>query len=237
MESLFSFVVPPGPCGYLPDQNWSLEYEQFLNIRPEEYVQRMNQGWRRFGTMLFHPRCPACSACQSLRVLVDQFHPDRSQRRNRQANEGKIHLRIGEPSVSRPKLLLYDRYHAFQTATKGWPVRPAKDVPSYVESFVDNPFPTREYCYYLGERLVGVGYVDDLPGGYSAIYYYYDPEERRRGLGTWNVLNIIEQAAARRIPYVYLGYYVVGSPSMSYKARFRAHDILMSSGQWLRVNA
>jgi arginine-tRNA-protein transferase len=197
----------------------------------------MNQGWRRFGTTLFHPRCPACTACRSLRVLVDQFRPNRSQRRNRLINEGEIRTQIGEPSVTKAKLLLYDRYHAFQSETKGWPDRPAKDALSYVESFVDNPFPTWEYCYYLGERLVGVGYADDVPGAYSAIYFYYDPEERRRGLGTWNVLTLIEQAAARRVPYLYLGYYVVGCSSMSYKARFRPHEIRSPSGRWLRADA
>jgi leucyl-tRNA---protein transferase len=237
MESLFSFVAPPSPCGYLPDQMWSLEYEHFLTIQPEEYLQRMDRNWRRFGTTLFHPRCPACTACRSLRVLVDPFHPDRSQRRNRQANECELRLRIGEPSVTRAKLLLYDQYHAFQTEEKGWPDRPAKDVASYVESFVDNPFPTKEYCYYLGERLVGVGYVDHLPGGYSAIYFFYDPAERRRGLGVWNVLSIIDQAAAQRIPHVYLGYFVPGCSSMSYKARFRPHEILSPAGHWQRLDA
>jgi arginine-tRNA-protein transferase len=237
MESLFKFVAPPSPCGYLPDQTWSLEYERLLHILPEEYLQRLNANWRRFGTTLFQPRCPACTACRSLRVKVDQFQPDRSQRRNRRLNQLDIRLRIGEPSVTKAKLLLYDRYHAFQTETKGWPDRPAKDVESYVESFIDNPFPTKEYCYYLGDRLVGVGYVDDLPGGYSAIYFFYDPDQRRRGLGVWNVLSMIEQAATQRIPHVYLGYFVPGCSSMSYKARFQPHEILSPSGHWQRPDA
>ena len=27
MESLLHYIAPPSPCGYLPDQLWSLEYE------------------------------------------------------------------------------------------------------------------------------------------------------------------------------------------------------------------
>src|SRR5262249_16313510 len=153
---------------------------------------------RRFGDTLFRPRCPACSACRSLRVLVERFRPDRGQRRVRKANEGVVEVRVGEPSVSREKLALYDRYHAFQTADKGWPDHPAKDAFSYASSFVNNPFPTQEWCYFLDDRLIGVGYVDDLPGGLSAIYFFYDPEERRRSLGTWNVLSIIDHARRRR---------------------------------------
>src|SRR5262249_6157934 len=128
-----------------------------------EYMDRMRHGWRRFGHSVFRNRCPSCRACQSLRVAVEQFRPDRSQRRCWKANAGEVKLRVGPPSVTRAKLVLYDRFHAFQSPLKGWPQHPAKDARSYAESFVEHPFPTQEWCYYLGTRLVGVGYVDDLP--------------------------------------------------------------------------
>ena len=232
MESLYRYVAPASPCGYLPEQFWRLEYEHVAALTPAEYMERMLQGWRRFGTVLFRPRCRACTACRSLRVVVERFRPDRSQRRARQANEGVVERRIGLPSVSLAKLLLYDRYHAFQAENKGWPSHPAKDAWGYASSFVDNPFPTQEWCYYLGGRLVGVGYVDDLPGGLSAIYFFYDPSERQRSLGTWNVLSLLAEAAARQIPYVYLGYYVAGCPSMTYKSRFVPNQLLGLDGRW-----
>jgi arginine-tRNA-protein transferase len=232
MESLFRYVAPPSRCGYLPDQLWRLEYEHVATLSPAEYMERMREGWRRFGTLLFRPRCRTCRACQSLRVLVDQFHPDRSQRRARKTNEGIVQLHIGTPSVTRAKLNLYDRYHAHQADAKGWPSHPAKDAYEYARSFVDNPFPTQEWCYYLEQRLVGVGYVDVLPGGLSAIYFYYDPDERGRSLGTWNVLKVLDQAAALELPHVYLGYYVGGCSSMTYKSRFTPNQILGADGSW-----
>src|SRR5437868_5381984 len=149
MESLFRYVATPSRCGYLPEQLWSLEYEYVARMTPAEYQQRMLQGWRRFGSMLFRPACAGCQACQSLRVPVERFRPSRSQRRARQANDGAIEVRIGEPAVTRTKLALYDRYHAFQAETKGWPDHPAKDARSYAESFVHHPFPVEEWCYYL----------------------------------------------------------------------------------------
>lgn len=232
MESLFRYIAPPSTCGYLPDRLWSLEYEYAVSLSPAEYMDRMLHGWRRFGHLLFRPRCPACSACQSLRVLVDRFRPNRSQRRARQANENVVQLRIGKPSVSRAKLALYDRYHAFQTEAKGWPSHPAKDAESYASSFVDNPFPTLEWTYYLGGRLIGCGYVDELPGGLSAIYFFYEPAERHRSLGTWNVLNIIDYAARQGVPHVYLGYYVAGCASMLYKSHFVPNQVLGPDGDW-----
>jgi arginine-tRNA-protein transferase len=232
MESLFTFVAPPSPCGYLPAETWQLEYEVVASLSPDEYMQRLLAGWRHFGEMLFRPRCPACTACCSLRVDVENFRPDRSQRRVRTANEGEVRLVIGPPSVSRAKLRLYDRYHAYQSDAKSWPQHPAKDAESYLGSFVRNPFPIQEWCYYLGDHLVGVGYVDDLPGGLSAIYFYYDPEERPRSLGTWNVLSVLDQARRRRLPHVYLGYYVEGCSSLEYKARFRPNELRGADGIW-----
>ena len=83
MESLFRYTASPSACGYLPDERWSLEYEMVVNISAEEYAMRLRQGWRRFGAMLFRPQCPSCQACQSLRVDVAKFQPNRSQRRTR----------------------------------------------------------------------------------------------------------------------------------------------------------
>jgi len=232
MKSLFHYVAAPSPCGYLPDETWRLEYELVAGLTPAAYLQRMLQGWRRFGEALFRPRCRSCHACRSLRVVVDRFRPDRSQRRVRRANAGVVRIHVAAPSVNRAKLDLYDRYHAHQAQVKGWPFHAVKDAAGYRQSFVDNPFPTQEWSYFLDDRLVGVGYVDDLPGALSAIYFFYDPELRQRSLGTWNVLSLLECAAVRRVPHVYLGYYVAECRSMAYKARFVPNQLLGADGGW-----
>ncbi len=257
MESLFRYVTAPHTCGYLPDRDQRMEYEYVAAITPAEYLQRIYEGWRHFGTVLFRPVCEGCRECQAIRISVNDFRPDRSQKRVRQLNQGVIELRIGEPAVTKAKLALYDRFHAFQSETKGWPEHPGKDVNGYVSSFVHQPFAVEEWCYYRDDRLVGVGYVDHLPGvaareppdrlplnllnepatpslagGLSAIYFVYDPDERERSLGTWNVLCTIEQARRRGLPYVYLGYYVEGCGSMAYKMRFAPNQLRQQDGAW-----
>jgi arginine-tRNA-protein transferase len=192
----------------------------------------MAQGWRRFGHSTFHPICTACRACQPIRVVVERFVPNRSQRRAWRANEGIVTLRIGAPSVTEDKLALHYRYHAFQAGFKDWPAAHRREADEYHESFVANPFPTEEWSYYVGHDLVGVGYVDVLPASLSAIYFFYEPDERWRSLGTYNVLNVVDQARQRRLPHVYLGYYVAGCRSMEYKATFRPNEVLGPDGQW-----
>jgi arginine-tRNA-protein transferase len=245
MESLFRYVSAPVTCTYLPQQRASLEYEIAGRVSAAEYLRRMIEGWRRFGHMLFRPVCAACSACRSVRVYAERFRPNRSQRRARRANEGVVRLEIGRPSVTPEKLRLYDRFHEHQSALIGWPYHGAKDVDGYVDSFVAQPFPVEEWCYYLGDRLIGVGYVDVLPsapgqtddgeplrGGLSAIYFFYDPDEKARSLGTWNVLSVLDETARRGLPFTYLGYYVEGCRSLEYKGRFVPNQLRGADGVW-----
>src|SRR5262249_53435218 len=111
---LFEFTTPPRPCSYLPDRTASLRYRVVGALSAADYFERMRQGWRRFGHSLFRPRCPACTACRSLRVPVAAFRPNRSQRRAWRDN-ADVRLSIGAPGVSGEKLALYDRYHTAQT--------------------------------------------------------------------------------------------------------------------------
>jgi arginyl-tRNA--protein-N-Asp/Glu arginylyltransferase len=177
--------------------------------------------------VVFRPECPSCRMCQSQRVPVTTFRPRESQRRAWNKNQASVTLRIGSPSVSAAKLDLFARFQQHGHEAKGWPADN-----SSLGLLLANPFPTEEWCYYLGDRLIGVGYVDALPEGLSAIYFYYDPAERHRSLGTYNVLSILASARERGLPHVYLGYYVEGCRSLEYKARFRPNEVLDGRGTW-----
>jgi arginine-tRNA-protein transferase len=167
-------------------------------------------------------------------VDVARFQPDRSQRRVCAKNAADVRLHVRPPSLSFEHLHLYDRYHTYQSGAKGWPPSDA-DPGSYYDAFVDNPFPTEEWAYELDGRLIGIGYVDVLPVGLSAIYFYYEPALRDRSLGTWNILSLIARAATLALPHVYLGYFVASCSSMAYKARFQPHERLFPDGAWREV--
>jgi len=232
MISLYRYQTPPGPCGYLPNETWQFEHEIVAVLSPAEYQQRLQEGWRRFGHLVFRPRCPTCRECRSLRIDVSRFRPNRAQRRNRKLNEGAVTLTMGSPKVTSEILELYDRYHAHQSVAKGWPEHLPKEPAEFQASFVENPFAVEEWQYRIDSRLVGVGYVDVVSEGLSAVYFFYDPNYRRRGLGTWNVLTAIERAQSLQLPFVYLGYFVAGSPSLAYKADFEPHQMLDNKGNW-----
>jgi arginine-tRNA-protein transferase len=87
-----------------------------------------------------------------------------------------------------------------------------------------------------GERrpLVAMALCDRLSDGISMVYSFYEPEAARRGLGTYMILEHIAYARRLGIPYLYLGYWINGSPKMSYKRRFQPQEQLTGNG-WTRV--
>src|SRR5262249_19631145 len=121
MESLFTFTSSPSQCGYLPDRKSQLDYEIVGRMTPVEFQERIDAGWRRFGHALFRPNCKVCTLCRSIRIPVATFRPNRSQKRVCQLNDGHVQITVGRPMASAENIALYDRFHAYQHETKGWP--------------------------------------------------------------------------------------------------------------------
>jgi leucyl-tRNA---protein transferase len=232
MDKGMRYLPPATPCHYLPDQLWRLEYRVVPELATDEYDRLVKQGWRRFGHMLFRPRCPSCTACQPLRVIVDAFRPDRSQRRVQRANAA-TRLVISEPEIDESRLDLYKRHHAHHADQKGWPNPDSDHGLRHLRSIINGPLPVSEWTYYVDERLVAVSYIDNLADGFSGVYFYHDPELRKLSLGNWICLSLIAQAAEQGLPFVYLGYYINGCRSMEYKGAFMPNQVLDINGKWM----
>ncbi|RYE92616.1 MAG: arginyltransferase [Myxococcales bacterium] len=223
------FIEPARTCVYLPEQFAQLESKIMLDVSAAQFAAMLVRGWRRFGPFYFRPACKGCGACLSIRLPVDAFTPSTTQRRAQKRLE-RLRVEVGVPRVDPERLALYHRWHGFREDARGWATSQL-DEESYALEFAF-PHPTaREMAYYDdeapgGPRLVGVGLCDETPIGWSAIYFYYDPEYARWSPGVMNVLCQIELARQRGLPHVYLGYYVEGCASMLYKSTFRPHEIL-----------
>jgi arginine-tRNA-protein transferase len=231
VEPIVTVQTPPSRCEYLHDRQSRLLYELTPEVQPIRYMRQLEEGWRRIGPVVFRPDCPTCARCQSLRVPIATFSPSESQRRTRRRNEGDVQIRVAAPSVDAERLDLYASFHSHGHRTKGWPAPDSDD--SGLNLFLLNPFPTEEWSYWIDGRLAGIGYVDVLPDALSAIYFFHDPAEHRRSLGTFNVLKLIDAAAQQNLPHLYLGYYVAGCRSLEYKAKFRPNEVLTPTG-WQR---
>jgi len=83
-------------------------------------------------------------------------------------------------------------------------------------------------------HLVGVCLTDVLDDGLSMVYSFFDPDRAKDSLGTYVILDHVRIAREAGLPYVYLGYWVPGSPKMGYKANFSALEIY-KEGAWTDI--
>ena len=82
----------------------------------------------------------------------------------------------------------------------------------------------------LGERLVAVCLMDVMDTGLSAVYNFFEPSLGSRSLGSYMILWLINRACKLMLTHVYLGFWIPGSPSMSYKTNFRPIEIKRPEG-------
>lgn len=213
------------PCSYLERREATTHYRFIEECSAETYQAMLERGWRRFGCTFFRPGCATCQECRSLRVQVPAFEKTRAMQRTAKRNRD-LEITLGSPELTHEHLELFERYHAARTEERGWRRRETS-AEEYYLSFVDGAHQYgAELQLRLEGRLVAVALVDILPQALSAIYCYYDPAQKARSLGTMAILIQIEIARRRRIPHIFLGYWVEPNASMRYKARFQPHEIL-----------
>lgn len=226
------YEAPVRRCDYLPEQNARMVFAELESLSKEEYLALINQGWRRFGYWLFRPECPSCKACQPIRVPVNEYKPNRSQRRLIKANSSLLRLELGEPQTDETRINLYMAHHLHHAETRGWRSPETENALHSILNFIVSPLPILEWAYYLEDELVAIAYSDQLPDGFSGIYFYWSPEHRKLSLGNWICISMIEKAKELGFDFVYFGYYIKGNISMEYKAAFAPNQILQADGSW-----
>ncbi|TMN35620.1 arginyltransferase [Pseudoalteromonas sp. S2755] len=204
-------------CSYLPEQK-----EQLLVIldpncySPDRFEQLLALGFRRSGDQIYRPHCPACSACQSVRVLTQEFKPSKSQKRKRNKLKQDYQLIISHQE--RPEYYpLYEKYISLRHSDGS--MYPPNRL--QYESFL--------FCRWMNivfielwhkDKLIAVAVTDSMPYSLSAIYTFFDPEYESLSIGTIMIMAQLEQAAKQNKPYLYLGYQIDECKKMRYKTQF-----------------
>lgn len=219
-------TLSPTPCPYLPGRFATSRAIVAGSVDPIVYHRFMNAGFRRSGLMLYQPVCRGCRECQQIRVPTSTFAPSKSQRRVQRRN-ADLQIRVAEPSPTRAKFDLYQRY------VTRWH---RHEKPSTWEEFADflyeYPSTSIEFEYRHEGRVVAVGLCDVCEASLSSVYFYFDPDEADRSPGTFGALVEIDWAREKGIAHYYLGYLVRGCAAMSYKANFRPFELLGMDGVW-----
>ncbi len=226
------YRMPPRTCPYIPGR---IEQNVFTELSGPDadrnYSVLSHSGFRRSHGIAYRPACPGCSACVPVRTVVDSFMPSRSQRRVWSLNSD-VSTEEMAPTATPEQFKLFIRYLRARHGDGEMALMTYEDYRSMIE---DTPLDTimTEYRAPDGTLVAGC-LIDQLSDGLSAVYSFFDPDQKKRGLGTHIVLSLIERARAHDLQYVYLGYWIAESPKMSYKTRFQPLEAYGQQG-WHRM--
>ncbi len=218
------YVTAPQPCPYLDGR---MERKLFTALQGDTATKLNDslskQGFRRSQNVLYRPACAECAACMSARIKVADFAPSKSQKRISKRN-GSLQRRATSPWATESQYDLFRRYLDSRHATGGMADMDMFEFAAMVE---ETPIRSRliEYTDLETTDLRAVCLTDILDDGLSLVYSFFDPDFARNSLGTYLILDHIAIAKDLGLPYVYLGYWVPGSPKMDYKAKFSGLEI------------
>ena len=236
------YLTSPSPCPYLNGREERKVFTHIVGKRARELNEILTQGgFRRSQTIAYRPACENCRACISVRVLVDDFRPSASMRRVMRANSDLV----ATIAPNRPTSDQYSLFRRYLDARHGEGGMVDMTVFDYAMMVEDSHVETQIVEYRrrgpdtaINGRGEGpplaVCLTDMLGDGLSMVYSFYEPDEAARSMGTFMILEHMARAKAAGLPYLYLGYWVQGSPKMDYKARFTPQERLLAQG-WVRI--
>lgn len=208
----------PMSCPYLEGL---VEQQLFMELggpNAQETFEHLSlYGFRRSHHIVYRPTCNACQSCIPVRIRVADFENKRRYRKIRNRNADLMREDVGQKATEE-QYRLFSRY---VKSRHGDGDMASMSIRDYSNLVVASPVDTgllewRTPSGYLMATCI----TDRLGDGYSAVYSFFDPTEDRRSLGVFMILSLIDLAIEAGKPFVYLGFWVPGSPKMNYKASF-----------------
>lgn len=232
------YLTAEGPCPYLPDRRERKVFTHLLGSNAKPLNDALSEaGFRRSQTIAYRPACEGCNACISVRIRVADFKMTKGFRRVMSVNRDIIRTHIESKATQEQFSILRD-YLDDRHEDGGMVDMTALDYVSMIEDTTVN---TEVVEYRVGspdteretegnDRLLAVALTDELADGLSMVYTFFDVHETGRSLGTYLILDHIEEARLRGLAYVYLGYWIKDCRKMTYKERFKPIEALTKEG-------
>lgn len=218
------------PCSYIEgnmEQRIYVDLKEFDN-KIEAISELSKNGFRRSYDHMYIPNCDDCKKCISSRINIDRFFYSKSIKRNLKINQD---LKV----VVNSKNIEKQRYNLFQ---KYCEVRHSHGQMQFMTYDEFNNF-FHHNCnsnkivdlFNPNNQLVGSMLLDDLNDGFSAVYSFFNPKLKKRGLGKNLILRSINLLEKKNKKFLYLGYWIRESRSMNYKSSFSGLELFLN-GNW-----
>ena len=221
------------PCPYLDNRVARMPLRMPIGkVTRAQADIRLADGHRRTGEFIYQTNCPACKACEAIRLDCFEFEFSRNHKRTLNQGDRLFEQRIGSLEADQMRVDLFNRHRKGRGLAK----RDTEiDIEEYSWGFVRSCFESFEMTYWDKDQLVCLAVCDQGQNSLSAVYTFYDPDLTRVSLGTYSILKQIRYCKEHNFQHLYLGYYVQNSPHMKYKSRFVPNERLID-GQWLRFS-
>jgi arginine-tRNA-protein transferase len=231
------YLTSPAPCPYLPEKEERKVFTHLVGRRAVMLNDALtHSGFRRSQTIAYRPACENCKACVSVRILCNEFQPNRTQKKLL-ARNADLSGDLVSARADLEQFTLFRSYLDSRHSDGGMADMAMLDYGMMIE---DSHVESRLAHYRLPDQkqapgpLVGCCLTDVLEDGLSMVYSFYAPDAPRRSLGAYMILDHIARARAMGLPHLYLGYWVSGSKKMDYKAHYQPQERL-GPGGWARA--
>ena len=233
------YITAPQPCPYLNDRRERKLFTHLVPGKSSTIIDNLlTNGFRRSQNIAYIPYCENCSACVSVRIVVDEFTRRRTNKRIWSRNLDLDARRV-EPIPTSEQYALFQDYVGTRHADGGMADMSSLDYAVMVrDSCIDTFLTEYRLRPMTGDAkasgsdgaLMAVALCDRLHDGISLVYSFFAPECEQRSLGSYIILEHIEQARREGLPYVYLGYWNRNCSKMAYKTRFMPQEHLTPRG-------
>jgi leucyl-tRNA---protein transferase len=199
-----------------------------LDVSPQQFDELLAAGYRRSGRFFYRTQCPACQACEPLRIEVSKFQESRSLRRVLRLGEENLRLHVAEPVFDEQRLKLFNRHRAIRKLDRGESPADEFDYRAFLlEAFCQ----VWELSFWYENQLVAISITDVGKNSLSAVYCFFDPQFSWLSPGTFAILSQLDLARKHGFKWLYLGMFVADNAHLCYKSRFGPHERLVQ-GQW-----
>lgn len=233
-NNIVFYKTQPSPCPYLPNR-YETKILTNLNDPHAEYLYSglINIGFRRSQTIAYKPMCQNCHACQSIRIIVQDFFPNKTQKRILKKNQN-LYRKIVPPHLKHTHYTLYKSYMNQRHTDEEMAKMTFDDIQAMVEQTTIDTVIV-EYYHKDTDELQGWVITDLTQNGPSMVYSVFSPAYEKHSLGTYAILNHIDFATELGMPYLYLGYWIQECQKMMYKTNFTPYELLKDM-TWIRYD-
>lgn len=218
MTSVPLLITTPHPCSYLEGE---LAQSAFVmpsfKMNTAIYSQLIAHGFRRSGDDVYRPQCGQCSQCVPVRLPVEQFKPNRKQKRCWQKNQDTTV--IIKPAVF--EQAHYDLYLRYQNQRHAEGNMASSSPDDYIGFLSSSWCNTQFIEFSIAGELATVAIVDRLDNALSAVYTFFDPKFSGYSLGVYAVLSQIHYAQQQGLEWLYLGFWIADCQKMNYKNQYQ----------------